>query len=283
MFVVHLGSGVYSQALGVGQAMPKRTSSHSLPDDSSTKARWQVLSAQIEHLSKERRRAYRRRRKCEQRGLETALQRDTARALVARHNGSTNSAIAFLRFDSVSSGDLSRCERILKAWWDAAPPVERREAALEPRTKRQVAAHRKARQFEVEIDLQAWVGEQNMKKGITPRSSVVLRRLHSMEMHREPTAAPGGRTVKRKHQYQWLRRWRHRWHIRMAKLQVLKHLPPEEIRAKVWGAIGSAPERPPENVSMGGESRPKPNPGPANFGPRLAPARKVGGRKTVPF
>ncbi len=267
----------------LAQAMAERGGSPAVGSPSSKQSRWEALNAEMQQNAKERKRAYRRIAEGERRGLRLAAQRDTAQTLVALHNGVTKKALAFLRFEGVSESDMGRCGAGLQAWWDGASLAERREASHHPRTARQRAARKKALQFDAEMDLEAWVEKLNLEQGITPRSSVVLRQLHRMDTHRELTAAPGRRNLKRKHQYQWLRRWRRRWHLRMAKLQPLQRLSPEESRAKVR-AIGSALKRRPlpEQETCG--AAPEGTHGWATrLGLWVAPPEKKGGRKTVPF
>ena len=133
----------------------------------------------------------------------------------------------------------------LRAWWRESSWGARRlhinVDGANPKKKWAVA---RARRFLAECNLDIWLERQNMRKGITPMSSLVLEKgNHGLRMYGVACA----RT--RKAGFQWLRRWRHRHGVRLKRLRPLDTPTDEELaqKARVRGQPGSHrfPERGP--------------------------------------
>ena len=153
----------------------------------------------------------------------TPGQRHSARVLMVLHAGEPTAALRFLTQCSKPSKTLDmqkEADSLQKWWWSCSVPERDRlvqEESLPPQGK---TALSRARKFLVESDLERWVDRQNVERGITPHSAVVLEEAHTLSLGRR---VPVQRRRKKKHAYQWLRRWRMKWAVRLTSV------PPNEI------------------------------------------------------
>ena len=120
-------------------------------------------------------------------------------------------------------------EEKLRSWWrETSAATKRLHINVEGAAAKKKWAVAKARRFVAEGNLDIWVERQNMKKGITPMSSLVLEKgRHELRI----AGIAAART--RKGGLQWLRRWRRRCGVRLKKLAALDRPAEEEIAQKV--------------------------------------------------
>ena len=162
----------------------------------------------------------------------TPGQRKSARVLMALHAGEPTAALRFLSQSSRPSRplDMQKEAEALQKWWLSCSVLEKdrlvQEESLPPSEK---TALFRARKFLVESDLEGWVDRQNVDRGITPRSAVVLEEAHSLSLGRN---VPVQRLCKKKHAYQWLRRWREKWAVRLTSVAPNEILPVPELQQK---------------------------------------------------
>ncbi len=83
------------------------------------------------------------------------------------------------------------------------------------------AALRQARRYFEEWKLHTWVQHQNLAKGIAPVSRTTATAWTKMNKRSRSSAA----SPKLKSQWQWLRRWRRRWDVRLGLIPSRETLP----------------------------------------------------------
>ena len=177
----------------------------------------------------------------------SASQIHCARALMALQNGEPTASIRFLATAARKSSDMDIAQQAdsVRTWWCSSTLQERTritdEAVLTPPER---AALTRARKFLFEADLEAWVDNQNVGKGITPRSAVVLEAADAMSAGRE---LPMRAIRKRKCAFQWLRRWRQRWAVHVASMEANEVLPVPQLQEKArrYGRGDGGPDGPP--------------------------------------
>ena len=128
-------------------------------------------------------------------------------------------------------------EEKLRTWWrESSWGARRLLINVDGADGKKKWAVAKARRFLAECNLDIWLERQNMTKGITPMSSLVLDKgNHGLRIYGVACA----RT--RKAGFQWLRRWRHRHGVRLRRLRPLDVPRDEELaeKARVRGQPGS--------------------------------------------
>ena len=77
--------------------------------------------------------------------------------------------------------------------------------------------------------MEAWVDSQNVDKGITPRSAVVLERSHALCMQHQ---VPFPTRKKKKYAFQWLRRWRRKWAVTVSSMAPSEMLTVPQLQEK---------------------------------------------------
>ena len=166
---------------------------------------------------------------------------NVARVLVVLRGGEPTAAMDYLRRGARCKDRAAvmtdAVEAKVRTWWRESSWGARRLLinvdGADPKKKWAVA---KTRRFLAECNLDIWVEDQNMRKGITPMSSLVLEKgKHALRIH----GASCART--RKAGFQWLRRWRRRHGVRLKRLRPLDTPTGEELTAKarVRGQPGS--------------------------------------------
>ena len=162
----------------------------------------------------------------------TPGQRHSARVLMVLHAGEPTAALRFMTQCSKPSKtlDMQKEADSLQKWWRSCSVTERdrlvQEESLPPQGK---TALIRARKFLVESDLERWVDRQNVDRGITPHSAVVLEEAHALSLGRR---VPVQRRRKKKHSYQWLRRWQMKWAVRLTSVPPNEILPVPELQEK---------------------------------------------------
>ena len=101
------------------------------------------------------------------------------------------------------------------------------------------SAIQRARRFLVDLDLEEWVHEQNVQRGISPVPTVVLRAAAAAKRRR-------GVEVPRQHSSsrRWLQRWRTRCGLRLRRFKALEVLPEAVLRKKAKPRRGPTPNQP---------------------------------------
>ena len=162
----------------------------------------------------------------------TAFQKRCARVLMVLQAGEPTAAIRFLtlttRAEATSTVRKDAAE--LRTWWLSCT-VDARNLLIteESLTQYGQAALNRARKFLVESDLEAWVDTMNVTKGITPHSAVVLEKSHKLCIEHH---VPLNGRKRKKHAFQWLRRWRRKWAVHVSTLPPNEMLPVSQLQEK---------------------------------------------------
>ena len=88
--------------------------------------------------------------------------------------------------------------------------------------------HQQAQRFIVEADLEAWVEDQNVQKGINPAPSLLLRQASMLKTSRGVSLPPTRRGERR-----WMQRWRSRRGLQLRKFPAQERLSVEQMQRKV--------------------------------------------------
>ena len=109
----------------------------------------------------------------------TPGQRSTARVLMAMRDGEPTAAMAFLKSkhkgEPTAATAWVEVEADLQAWWVSADEATKNaHTHLDETNGRLHAAIQQARRFVVDEELESWVADQNVGKGINPVPGVTL-------------------------------------------------------------------------------------------------------------
>ena len=157
---------------------------------------------------------------------------NVARVLVVLRGGEPTAAMDYLRRGSRGKDRAAvvtdTVEAELRTWWrESSWGARRLLINVEGADRKKKWAIGKARRFLAECNLDMWAEWQNMSKGITPMSSLVLAKgNHELRIYGVACA----RT--RKAGFQWLRRWRRRHGVRLKRLRPCDAPRGEELREK---------------------------------------------------
>ena len=88
-------------------------------------------------------------------------------------------------------------------------------------------AFRQAQRFTVEVDLEGWVEDQKVHKGINPAPGLVLRHASMLKASKGVGAASTCRGERR-----WLQRWRSRRVLQLRKFPVQERLSVDHMQLK---------------------------------------------------
>ena len=158
---------------------------------------------------------------------------NVATILMVLRGGEPTAAMDYLRGTCLSKDRAAvvspAVEEKLRSWWrESSRETKRLLINVDGADAKKKWALAKARRFLAECNLDIWVERQNMKKGITPMSSLVL------EKGRNELRIAGIASARtRKGGLQWLRRWRRRCGVRLKKLPALDTPTEEEMAQKV--------------------------------------------------
>ena len=89
-------------------------------------------------------------------------------------------------------------------------------------------AFKQARRFTVEADLETWVEDQNVQKGINPAPGLLLRQASMLKAALGVSAARTRRGERR-----WMQRWRSRRGLQLRKFPAQERLPVDLMQRKV--------------------------------------------------
>ena len=162
----------------------------------------------------------------------TAAQRTTARALMVMRDGEPTAAMAFLRSkrkgDDPNATRWAELESELREWWISADEDTKNEHKHISDTNQSMhSAITAAQRFVVDDDLESWVADQNVNKGINPVPALTLREARAVK---ERVGAQAPRTHRGARQ--WLQRWRRRRELRLRKSPVLERLEDTDMHGK---------------------------------------------------
>ena len=191
----------------------------------------QALKEELKRITQEMRRKRKRQPSAGGVGV-TESQRKTARALMVMRAGEPTAAMAFLRSKrkraATDSTHAAEMESHLREWWLSADgETKARHSAISPANENMHNAIKAARRFVVDEDLDAWVAEQNISKGINPVPALTLQEASSVK-DRIGVASPATRRGAR----QWMQRWRRRRQLRLRKFPVLERMEDSDLRGK---------------------------------------------------
>ena len=191
----------------------------------------QALEAELKRITQEMRRKRKRQPSAGGVGV-TESQHKTARALMVMRAGEPTAAMAFLRSKrkrgAMDSTHAANLESHLREWWVSADEeTKSRHSVISPANADLHNAIKAARRFVVDEDLDAWVAEQNISKGINPVPALTLQEASSVK-DRIGVASPATRRGAR----QWMQRWRRRRQLRLRKFPVLERMEDSDLRGK---------------------------------------------------
>ena len=168
----------------------------------------------------------------------TARTLRVARAIVCLQNGSTEACREwFRRSGDLSSEVIAACAEKEADWYRTSSGEERGHILDQSNSVARARAHREACCFLREHRLHAWVEQTNVAAGVAPTSSMVLDRHVHADVGGDGHAH-GSLLRCRKHQLQWLRRWRQRWGVKLGRIRSGEYLAVEDAQRKVAGNIG---------------------------------------------
>ena len=147
---------------------------------------------------------------------------------------------AYLRHVHADHVPRSACETLLKkahAWWLRSSAEDRSAWAGAPRTRAESLAVAAARSFVHASTLHSCIAKGNFVKGIAPTSQA---RLHLLRSHGPLESCGTTHVPRRKSQFQWLRRWRTRWHVKLGRVPAREDLPEDVARSKAAPGHGRA-------------------------------------------
>ena len=203
------------------------------------------LSARLKSLRQEVRRTKRKQGDAGRRGIAWTR----ACALTFACQGNLDAAKHFLREHSkLSREESDRMATLLQTWWNTREAGAGHDAKVEdslrcPKVLRQASSYLK------EHRLYAWVGEQNLTKGLAPHSAIV-NAVRNADTGCSPATGQMPKQLEEKSR-QWLRRWRQRWRIRMGRIAARECIPDciAQEKAKLV-VVCWAPHNPPPPLPL---------------------------------
>ena len=200
--------------------------------------RRQDLDEEVQRIGREMKRL----RKQERRAGKvqvTAGQRNTARSLMAMRDGEPTAAVAFLK--SRHTGEPTAApawvavEAELQAWWRGADEATKNaHTQVDEANRRMRVAVEQAQRFLVDQELESWVADQNVRKGINPVPSLTLEEAGRLKRRfgvQIPRTRKGDRA--------WMRRWRRRMGLRLRKFPAHEPLENKDLHDKAGAGTGA--------------------------------------------
>lgn len=238
------------------------------PEPMAAPGRVQVLQTSLDEVARQLR-LLRRRKDAEARAEQRLWQ--TACLVRWLAPGAPEAAVAFLEKHRPEDGtERAQWARQLEVAETSTTAEERARLTTFPGSVQERRRLKRAQAWLHEFRLHNWIDDLNVRKGIAPVTAVVLE-----ELQRRVSAAPepGRLPLKGKHREQWLRRWRRRWGIRLARLLPGERLPPDACVRKAPATLAGDPW-PSEKVVWGPSVRAARQGGPES--PLRRPGRKMG-------
>ena len=168
----------------------------------------------------------------------TAGQRSTARVLMAMRNGEPTAAMVFLhskhKGEPTAAAAWVDVEAELHAWWVSADEATKNaHTHLDDTNGRLHMAIQQARRFVVDEELESWVADQNVGKGINPVPGITLQ-----EAGRLKRRFGVEETKTRRDARQWMQRWRRRRGLRLRKFPTIEPLTTDDMHGKASAEKG---------------------------------------------
>ena len=135
-----------------------------------------------------------------------------------------------------------RIKILLRGWYAQLLFLSSVNSVLQPTTKIGRDSLSKAQSFLQEFELHKWVDKANKTQGIAPMSSIMLQRAGRID-HVTGRLPILKSSTQRKHQFQWLRRWRRRWNVGLGAMKPRDTLPPAECAQKAAKNVVFAPPK----------------------------------------
>ena len=177
--------------------------------------------------------------------------RSIARALVTAHAGEPTAAAEYVRRSRRCPHPESHMAAVaeeLRVWWTSADATTReRHRVISDDNAGLHKAIRSATKFLVDAELENWVEEQNVQKGISPTPGVMIGRANEIKT-KHGVLTPRSRKGCRR----WVARWRRRRTVRLRLLPTQQRIPDEEMHSKA--IVSSAPPRNPSLDPTGFDS-----------------------------
>ena len=153
--------------------------------------------------------------------------------------GEPTAAMAFLKSEC-KGGDSDAAawvevESSLCAWWASADEgTKEAHTQIAATNKHLHGAIKRAQRFIVDEQLESWVAEQNVSKGINPVPALTMRQA-AVVKRRTGVAIPRTRKGARK----WMQRWRLRRGIRLRKFPAIEPLDEKDLHGKASAQKGT--------------------------------------------
>ena len=150
----------------------------------------------------------------------------------AMHAGEPTAAIEYLKCkrkgQALDTTRLAEAEALLREWWGCADAATRQvHRDIDDSNEKMHSAIKQARRFIVDLDLEAWVENQNIHKGITPGPALLLRHATVVKARlgvESPKSHNGAR--------RWMQRWRARCGLMLRSFPALERLSVAQMHSK---------------------------------------------------
>jgi len=134
----------------------------------------------------------------------------------------------------------ARIHTQLSQWWTAATPEERARCSMDCDTAMCHPRLRFANVWLTKNSLHEYVREVNVSRSMAPFSSTLVQEVERRQNICTPAVSVWSGGMLRRSKLQWLRRWRHKFHISLGRIGPRETLPAEVAVAKV-AVAGVAP------------------------------------------
>ena len=162
----------------------------------------------------------------------TEGQRNTTRTLMVMRGGEPTAAMAYLKSQHKAAEPTAAIwveeESKLRSWWNGAnEDTKKMHSQIDETNGKLHSAIKQARRFIVDEELESWVAEQNVCKGINPLPAVTLREAKFVKQ-RSGVSVPN----KHKSARQWLQRWRRRKGLRPRSFPAGEPMDKKDLQGK---------------------------------------------------
>ena len=158
---------------------------------------------------------------------------------MAMRNGEPTAALAFLKSkhkgEPTAAAAWVKVEADLQAWWVSADEATKNaHTQLDETNRRLHTAIQQAQRFIVDEELESWVAEQNVGKGINPVPGVTLQEAGRLKRRFGVDVAKT-----RKSDRQWMQRWRRRRGLRLRKFPAIEPVEKNDLHCKACAETGA--------------------------------------------
>ena len=158
-----------------------------------------------------------------------------ARALVVAHAGEPTAPAEYVRrsrrgaHSDTGALDMTAVKNELRAWWAGADATTRERYRVI--SDDNVCLHnaiRTANKFMIDAELEGWVENQNIQKGISPAPGVMISRANEIKTKFGVLTAKSRKGCRK-----WVARWRRRRSVHLRSLPTQQKISEEEMHGKV--------------------------------------------------